>query len=274
MRILDQLRKEALEKERKEIAQATIQQNLEANYQQIVLPKMQSIFAFMQELVEHLNFLEKAIAVTHYSDKYPQFGCLLQAGYKISTDGFGGLTDIQRLMQINVSFNCVGEGSFSWNVEGEARIEQAIEFLSSRKLKFSWKNIQDPQGLPAACFTIIKNIPVRFRFEVNYPRSSINLLINNHEDFGLYQKEFTPEALNEEFLDQIARFMLRIDNDLVKPEISLKHKILIQKSLEENKRQQADYLEQLRLNNIKQEMAQKNNLLKHIKSLVSLSKEL
>jgi hypothetical protein len=50
----------------------------------------------------------------------------MQKDYRISTDGFGGLADIDKLKHINITFYCVGEGEFEYAVRGKADIENEI----------------------------------------------------------------------------------------------------------------------------------------------------
>ncbi len=66
MGILDQLRKEADQKKSSE--QQEIDQNklCEQNYKAEILPKMQEIFSYMQELVKYLNYLEVPVQVEDY----------------------------------------------------------------------------------------------------------------------------------------------------------------------------------------------------------------
>lgn len=235
MGILDQLKQEAVEKQQQQQTQATLRKQREDHYRESILPAMQKTFNFMKELVEYLNFLEHAIEVDQYSSKYPQFGLLKQRDYKIYTDNHGGLADIDRLMQVNVRFFCVGDGAFSYNLESQNRIEREVAFLTSRNVYFDWKTLDGRSAMPTACFTITRKIPVRFKFAVDYDQSTIRLLINNHENFNVYKKDFTPEEINDDLLDEVARFMLRKDSDFIRLEISSAHRRHIENLVEQQR---------------------------------------
>ena len=58
----------------------------------------------------------------------------MQKDYRISTDGFGGLADIDKLKHINITFYCVGEGEFEYAVRGKADIENEIAFVHAKRL--------------------------------------------------------------------------------------------------------------------------------------------
>ena len=235
MGILDQLKQEAAEKKQQEQTQVNLQKQRDDYYRESILPAMQKAFHFMKELVDYLTFLERAIEVEQYSSRYPQFGPLKQQNYKIFTDNHGGFADFDRLMQINVCFFCVGFGSFSYNLESQGRIEREVAFLTSRNAYFDWKLLDGRSAMHSACFTITRKIPVRFKFEVDYEQSNIQLLINNHEDFNAYKKTFAPDEVNDELLDEIARFMLRQDSDFIRLEISSSHRRQIQNLVEQQR---------------------------------------
>lgn len=252
MGILDQLRNEATLKQESEFAAANTQQQLENQYQTRILPKMQQVYLFLKEIVEYLSYLEKAVEITDYCQRYPQMGALSQTDYKINTDGYGGLADFNRIMQVNVLFNCVGRGNFSYEVEGRTRIEQEIAFLNSKNVQLKWNQFINSRGVEAATFSITRKIPVRFRFEVDYNNSKIKLLIHNHENFNVYKKTFQPEDVNEALLDEVSRFMLRQDSDFIRLDITSQDKQRIQKKAEEEQQQLAKWLEEVKVEEAKE----------------------
>jgi len=238
MGILEQLRTEAAKKQRDQFSQKELDQQLAANYRRDILPRMQQAFRFMKELIDHLNFLEHAIEVENYSDLYPQFGRLKQTNYKINTDGIMGFTDINKLMQINVSYSCVGEGEFYLPREGNGAIEREISFLHEKKLNFDWKPLPMRESRVCTQFRIQRSVPVFLRFEVDYQQSKIKLQIRNHFNFDVFDKVFLPEEINDELLDEVARFMLRKDHDFIRLSISSEHLQDIRQRLEQHKREQ------------------------------------
>lgn len=236
MGILNQLRDEANQKKENDRNNLTRKQQLEIDYQTKVLPKMQNTFLFMKELVEHLKFLDHAIIIENYSNHYPQFGNLTQTDYKINTDGIVGFVDIEQLMQINVSFQCLGEGDFFIKKQGKFAIEQEIAFLQEKNIKFAWNPTQNLNE--TASIKVYRHFPVSFRFEVDYEQSQIKLHIKNHSNFDNYSKAFLPDEVNDELLDEIARFMLRKDYDFIRLKISNQQKQDIRQRLNELNRQQ------------------------------------
>lgn len=269
MGILDQLKQEAAEKQKQQQTQVNLEKEREDYYRASILPAMQKAFHFMKELVEYLNFLEHAIEVEQYSARYPQFGPLKQQNYKIFTDNHGGFADFDRLMQINVCFFCVGFGSFSYNLEGQNRIEREVAFLTSRNLSFDWKLLDGRSAMHCACFSITRKIPVRFKFEVDYEQSKIQLLINNHEDFNVYKKSFAPDEVNDELLDEIARFMLRKDSDFIRLEISSSHRRHIQNLVAQQRIQELAMMREIQSEKLAPD-AENKSITERLKQLVKL----
>jgi hypothetical protein len=246
MGVLEQLRDQVNRKQDDALDQQTIEQELAARYKKSILPKMQSIFVFMKEMVEHLTYLEQAVFIDDYSSRYPQFGRLIQTGYRINSDGIMGYADPDRLMQVNVNFFCQNEGTFTYHLQGRSLIEKEVAFLSAHKVPFEWKYFQGVGMVQNASFTVTRKVPVRFKFEVDYAASNIKILINNHENFGVYKKSFAPEEVDNDLLDEVARFMLRIDSDFIRLEITSEHKKIIRSKLEETQREYEEWLNLVR----------------------------
>jgi hypothetical protein len=215
MSVLDELRKKANEKKAAEQQEASANERLEEIYQAKILPKIQFIFDSFQEAIEYLNFLEEPVQVKNYSEKYPQFGNLFQSNYRINTDGRIGLADYNRLMQINVSFFCEAKGDFSYRMESDPLIEKEIQFLQAKKLVFDWKHHSPIGSQSCTVFTVQRKIPVAFRIEVDYKQSLLKVFIKNHENLQSFSKSFTPEELNDDFLDALLSYFLRKDKRFV-----------------------------------------------------------
>ena len=220
MGILDQLRKQADEKkssEQKEVDQKQIQAQ---RYKSEILPKMQEMFAYMQELVKYLNYLEFPVQVENYSSRYPDLGTLMQKDYRISTDGFGGLADIEKIRHIDITFYCEGEGSFEYIVRTKVDIEHEISFLHAKRLASSSQRVPGHRQNDALKFQVLRKIPVRFRFEVDYENSLIKVMINNYCHFSVYTEPWEANAIDHDFLDCVTRYLLRKDSEFIKPDIT------------------------------------------------------
>ncbi|MBL7005158.1 MAG: hypothetical protein ISR69_14160 [Gammaproteobacteria bacterium] len=236
MSVLDELRKKADEKKAAELQEELHSEQLEKTYQSALLPKMQLLYDTFNETINHLNFLEDPIAVKNYCTRYPQFGNLLQKNYKINTDGRIGLANYNRLMEINLSFVCEAKGDFTYPLVSTYLIEKEVAFLQDKKLNFDWKHLTPKDGKAYANFTIKRRIPVSFRIEVDYNHSKLKVTIQNHENLESYAKDFSPEQLDDNFLDILLSYFLRKDTRLLVKlgEISAEHKTAIKAAVHNN----------------------------------------
>jgi hypothetical protein len=236
MSVLDELRKKANEKKASEQQEASANELLEDIYQAKILPKMQFIFDGFQEAIEYLNFLKEPVEIKNYCTKYPQFGSLFQSNYRINTDGRIGLADYNRLMQINVSFFCEAKGEFSYRIDSEPLVDKEIQFLQAKKLSFDWKHHTPIGSAPCTVFTLQRKVPVIFRVEVDYKQSLLKVFIKNHENLQSFSKTFTPEQLDDEFLDSLLSYFLRKDKRFVKVDdaLSAEHKNAIKEAVHNN----------------------------------------
>ncbi|OQK16903.1 hypothetical protein AU255_03090 [Methyloprofundus sedimenti] len=231
MSILDQLRKEADEKKNSEQQQVDLEQLQAQRYKTEILPKMQEIFKYMQELVKYLNYLDVPVQVKEYSSRYPQLGSLMQKDYRISTDSFGGLADIDKLKHINITFYCEGEGTFEYVVRSKTDIEKEIAFLHSKRLSNKTHRVPGHKNEDILKFLVLRKIPVRLRFEVDYEKSLIKVIINNYSQFSIYTESWQAEAIDHDFLDAVTRYLLRKDSEFIKPDITDEERNSLRKKL-------------------------------------------
>jgi hypothetical protein len=83
----------------------------------------------------------------------------MQKDYRISTDGFGGLADIDKLKHINITFYCVGEGEFEYAVRGKADIENEIAFVHAKRLTTRTKRIPGHKDEGVLKFVMLRKVP-------------------------------------------------------------------------------------------------------------------
>ena len=239
MNVLDELRKKAEQKKAQEQQQAVNNDELEWVYVTELLPKMQYLYNNLNESIEYLNFLEEPLVVKNYSSRYPQFGKLLQKNYKINTDGRLGNASYERIMQINISFFCEGPGEFSYSLLKKLSYKET-EFLNERGLIFKSSQLNDTMQT----FTVKRKVPVRFSIKVDYELSKLMVAIENYENLESFNKSFTAEQLDEDFLDSLLSYFLRRDNRFIQPDINEDYKALIQSHLVPFQEQQQDLLKE------------------------------
>lgn len=271
MGILDDLREQANQKHQELQEDSLAREKLEHNYQVLILPKMQQLFSYFKELFDYLNIIEEPIVIPHYSKRYTELGELYQKDYRLSSDKHGGLANFEKLTEITLRFACLSKeaGEFIHYADNNVEAEQEKDFLSSRKIKYHYdRHIGNTKG-GAITFHIARKIPIMFKFSVDYERSQILLTMQNHENFELRNQVIDPEQINEPFMDKLARYILRKDNEFLRMDIDETYKEQIRQQLEEQKLRHAEELEAARIREQnEQKIAQENKVSNKVKAFI------
>ncbi len=252
MGILDQLREEANKIQSEHQHDADLQKQKEHNYQFIILPKLQHLFSYFKELLDYLEIIKEPVKIAHYSDRYSHLGSLIQQNYRLSTDKHGGIANFDKLTEVNLRFNCVSE------IPGE-------EFRHDQHLGNTKAG--------AVTFTIQKNIPVLFRFSLDFDNSRIVLNIENHENFEQRTQYIRPEQIDDNYLDKLARYILRKDVDFLRMDIDDAYREQLRRKIKEQKNKHAEELKAaLEKERLEQEAAQEQSLSSRLKSIIKPKK--
>ncbi len=271
MGILDDLRDEASQQQSDQQQDNSLQEQLEHNYQVLILPKMQQIFAYFKELVDYLNVIKTPVAIAHYCNRYPDFGQLQQLNYRLSTDKHGGMSHFDKMMDVYLRFNCLSEENEDYIHLANHKIEadQEKEFLMTHKIPFKIEQHLGDTKNGALSFRITRKIPVLFNFSVDYDNSRILLNIQNHEDFELRSQIVEPADINEAYLDKLARYILRKDQDFLRMEIDDVAKQKIREHINVQKQIHANELEMATIRDAQElEEQEKNKLKNKVKSFI------
>jgi hypothetical protein len=156
----------------------------------------------------------------------------MQKDYKINTDGYGGFSDFNKLVQINLTFYCIGKGELEYNVQTKSAIEQENAFLHAKRVASKMYRLGGAGREESAKFVVTKKIPVRVRFEVDYEQSQIKVMVNNHTDFSTYTEVWQPADIDDAFLDTLARYLLRKDSEFVSLDITDEDRNELRKKLQ------------------------------------------
>jgi hypothetical protein len=271
MGILDNLREEASQNLADQKEAALRREKLENNYQRLVLPKMQQLYTYFKELIDYLSVIEKPIAIPCYSKRYSQLGELYQQNYRLSTDKHGGIANFEKLTEITLRYHCLGkdedDNEFVHCAEHKIEADQEQIFLSEHKIPFHSDRHLGNTSKGARTFYITRKIPVAFKFTVDYEKARLNLSIINHDNFEVRTQIVNPEQINESYMDKLARYILRKDNDFIKMDIDESHKKTIRQHVENQKKAHAEELQAAyeREQNEKK-IAEENKLENRIKS--------
>jgi len=215
MRYLDELKLESEKQQMLNRAAEKRAEQLEAIYQERILPKMERLYAYLHEVSTHLNTLGLDIRKSYSLGDLAELKDLLQQDYAIQTDSR------ERMEEVILSFACVADEPISVAVEGKLNVEKWTRFLQQYHLKSHTKlQLDEKKMVVGAQFNIEQMVPITFKFGVDINNSSINLTIYNFDTLGNRQLQFSPESISEEMLDKMGNYIARKNKSFFDLEMS------------------------------------------------------
>ena len=250
MGLLDDLKNQANDQRAKEQREKERWDALERTYQDEIHPRMTEVYQYLNELVDHLNYL-KPETVAHYPVLPQGKPCRFrQQDYTLTIDSTRQIK--------NITLSCKAELSepVLFNIEGREKVLQHRELLDSFKLRHDRKEYKDDNyELLATDFKLEGPISISVYFVGDIENSAVNLFMSNFEQPGVVKYVLKARHLNREFLDKLASYLLRKDDQFLNLDISDDHKQTIRQMLEQERlRREQEIAEMDRL--ARQEQAQ------------------
>ena len=230
MSYLEQLKKESQERHKQELAKKRQAQNQKIQrtkaFQTKVKPALEQLHRALRELSEHVNYLKPDTKATYEIQGYGEIGDFQQQDYRVALlDNISG-TSISKTnsgefndtrSNFILRFFCETEYKYRLikNTVSAANLQR--KFFTQNQIVFDYKEEGDEElGFKRAIFLFKPKIQVVFEFRGNFETSSIDLTVANFEELGK-KKVYTlqPDEINQSFLDELAKYILREPNQLV-----------------------------------------------------------
>jgi len=214
MGLLDELRQESESVKDRESAEKERAKKLNEIYDTEVIPKIEMIYRYLQELEEHLNYLKPDIPVDYEMPGFGMMEDLKQCEYGMEK----GRREV--LKQVPFKFVCKSNGNVNFRVDGVKKLNGIMQELDRAGIRFTCKKIRSGNNdVVGGDLEVVPAIPVTFMFEGDLELSGINLTISNYDNLFTTTTFLKPEQITDEFLDELGKYILR------KPSIFLKSTI-------------------------------------------------
>jgi hypothetical protein len=201
MSLIDELRKQA-KNLKTEVAVAELAETARrALIEEKQRGPMRGIERYFRELAEHLQVVNPHVRADYRVEGFPVLKSLEQGEYKLGKDP---------LDEKKIAFTCTCRG----NVRAEARVrnpalaEQRRRDLRQHGLRF--RESSAPGGV--TLFALEAWIPVSLVFQAEPGQNHISLILRNLSHLGTVRHQCPLEVINDEFLEELARRVLRKDN--------------------------------------------------------------
>ncbi len=227
MGYLDELRKKSGSKKADEDQLQLAREKRELFYKESIIPALKDLYGFLNEVVEHLNYLDHEVFVNYNLASLGRLKDLKQADYSLYVDSR------QNMTQIMLKFSCTKPEPKKFSIEGGKNVGRVSDYLKTTSLEFRQQNEYDRvHTVVAADFTIKSTVHVGFEFSADIENSCISLKVRNFEEFGLKSRRLQVEDVKSEFMDHLARYITHEVDDFFGLDMGDDLKAQIQKNLE------------------------------------------
>jgi len=239
MGILDDLKNQSEVQKAEENRETQRQFELLKFYQEKLHPKMLQLYSYLNELIEHLNYIKTETKVSYPINPDGSSQEFNQIDYKITVDSSN------EVKEINLRFRCELAEPLVFELENSERIERYSDVLHSYRIEFDRTDTKDSDyQLISAKFKVIGSIPVNIILQGDIANSSINLLLNNFEKPGFSKHTFKERHITEKFIDDFAKYILRQNPEFLKLDIKADHKEKIRQNIQADLKQRQQEIEE------------------------------
>ena len=167
-----------------------------------VEPQLEILRDGLRAFSRRLNAALPDIRAHYRIGEFATLDDLRQSAYKVSTEDSEGL-------RIKFSFLCRRDGAVIFETNNRDICDQTLDHLLSNGLKVKYRSHADWRFV----FTLNTYVPVSLEFAPHPSKAAIKLTTRNLHDIGEKFEHLDPERLNETFLDQLKKCVLREPNN-------------------------------------------------------------
>jgi len=227
MNYLEQLKQESAKRQaqEQEILQKRAQQR--QYFEAEVIPSLERLYAYLRELAKHLNYVKPTVLVNYDIKGYGQLE-VQQQEYLVVTheEGRARSKNYARpeehenalFTRYNFFLRCQGVAPHKIRLEKHKLWEVNVqkEFFISHHLRFTCSEETTRYNkFIRAVFVMEPLIPMEFEFVGNAETRSLNLTLINFPELGQRVYTLQPQEINDEFLNEFAKYLVRQPNHLV-----------------------------------------------------------
>ena len=230
MGFLDELKGQAASKRQQELEHQQKLERQQAFYQKEIHPRMQEIYRYLNEMTDHLNYINEETVVSYPVKPEKVTHPFYQRHYKVTIDS------ARTIQKITLKFSCELDEPVKYEVMGKEPVQKMKEWLNDYKIKYTARDYKDDSyELVSSKFTIEGPINVSVYFSGDMENGCVHLYLSNFESPGVRKHVLQPYHINQEFLDKFARFLLRKDDKFMNLDITDTHKQTIREKVEEER---------------------------------------
>ncbi|MFT5446887.1 MAG: hypothetical protein ACI9DC_002062 [Gammaproteobacteria bacterium] len=205
MGVLDELKQEAVSIEAKKAREKTSRAAAHSRARERVVPCMRTAYTYFSELKQHLQVVKRQVEASYDIRDVGRVDGLQQGQYGVSTE------NPEQLDKFSFRCVCAKSGILQVNHSDVASVASYRDYLRSNGLQAKVRDASKG-GKGGAIFMVQPAVPVVVELSADYERAVVVLRVRNLSNIGVGRHTLTPEQVDEKFLDEIAKAILRQPN--------------------------------------------------------------
>ncbi len=230
MGILDDLKAKREAEEQRLASEEEKRRKHQVFYEQHINPRLKKLYTYLSELSDHLNYLKPD---NSFSYAFPTVGDIedfTQENYRLSVDS----ADLMK--RLNLRFQCTRD-PYSIALEPGTPADKLLDFLKARHIDHQARRVRASAvshwHLDIA-FDCLVHAGVEF--EANLETLTIDMTAINFPTWGRRSLRYKPHEIDEDFFDELGRFLLREESRLLSLTMSDEDRERIRKITEQEKK--------------------------------------
>ncbi len=205
MNLLDELKEEVRKIKAREVRQTAELQAQSEYYNAHLRPAMLRAYEYFAAVVENLNIVEPDIHVRYPLNPLLEHGVnLKQSQYKFRSD------NKESPRQIDLFCRCTLEKPQEFYLSSLKQIQAHTELLDAYDFAYHRKNRLDRHhDIRGATFILEGPMMAHVRITANPADKSIRFVLRNIEPEPIKRYSFSPDAIQDELLERVAKVLLR-----------------------------------------------------------------
>jgi hypothetical protein len=225
MGLLDDLRQQAEQRRSAGKDAESEQARHDEIYRTQIKPKIEALYDYLQELVQHLNYLDMEIPV-----RYRFYGSTKSEGFK--QKNYSLRIDAQETtMALTLHCEAVADRPVSIPAKTEAVAAAIGKELKQHGLQAVVHEASSKDAGKAFYVKVEPVIPIFFDFSADRGREAIVLHLENYAELGVMSDLFTVEKLDDLWFDHVGALIMRKSDRLIRRSITVEERRKIQNRL-------------------------------------------
>ncbi len=196
-------------------------------YAEVTRPAMLQTYRFLEELLQHLEFLEEEVRAHYEVPGIGEMDQLLQSHYQVRADTLGDISSIK------LKFLCEAPFDLIRDLRGAEQVRHGFSSLERMGMVFSrTREKRNNDVVEEVRVEVRQRFTVRLVVIADIAQRQMVFQFHNFEGFGDRTKRIDPREINDASLDELAKYIMREPSSWAVAKVDESTRKQLQKRLE------------------------------------------